>query len=85
MEKITISNIKELPKVVEALLNFAKGIKKFLLVAEMGTGKTTFVKSFCDYLDVSDETSSPTFSLVNEYHYKKGIIKHLDLYRLKKN
>jgi tRNA threonylcarbamoyladenosine biosynthesis protein TsaE len=84
MKKITINNITALGDVVAALIDFAQGRKKILLIAPMGAGKTTFVKAFCQYLGVVGDTSSPTFSLVNEYDYSKGIIRHLDLYRLKK-
>ncbi len=83
MDSIIISNQKDLKLVVEKLLAFAKGKRKFLLVAEMGTGKTTFVKTFCEYFQVKEKTSSPTFSLVNEYTFDNRIIRHLDLYRLK--
>lgn len=83
MDNIIISNQKDLNLVVEKLLAFANGKRKFLLVAEMGTGKTTFVKSFCEYFQVKEKTSSPTFSLVNEYTFDNGMIRHLDLYRLK--
>lgn len=83
MDSIIISNQKDLKLVVEKLLAFAKDKRKFLLVAEMGTGKTTFVKSFCEYFQVKEKTSSPTFSLVNEYTFDNGMIRHLDLYRLK--
>jgi tRNA threonylcarbamoyladenosine biosynthesis protein TsaE len=38
-------------------------------------------------MGVKNNTSSPTFSLVNEYEYEKdgqkALIRHLDLYRLK--
>jgi tRNA threonylcarbamoyladenosine biosynthesis protein TsaE len=81
---IRISSVTDLNKVVDTLLAFANGEQKFLLVAEMGSGKTTFVKAFCKFMGVEGETSSPTFSLVNEYQYEKGLIRHLDLYRLKK-
>jgi tRNA threonylcarbamoyladenosine biosynthesis protein TsaE len=83
VNSIIISNQKDLNIVVEKLLAFAKGKRKFLLVAEMGTGKTTFVKSFCEHFGVKEETASPTFSLVNEYTFAEGMIRHLDLYRLK--
>lgn len=81
---ITIQTIADLPKVVDFVLDFAQGHRKFLLVAEMGSGKTTFMATFCKNLGVGEETSSPTFSLVNEYEYAEGIIRHIDLYRLKK-
>lgn len=51
--------------------------------AEMGSGKTTFIKKICEQLQVVSDTSSPTFSLVNEYQTAAGeTIYHLDLYRL---
>lgn len=51
---------------------------------QMGAGKTTFIKSLCQFMEVEDEVSSPTFSLVNEYFSEKyGSIYHFDLYRLK--
>lgn len=81
---ITINSTTELPKAVDFVLDFAQDCQKFLLVAEMGSGKTTFVAAFCKHLGVNEETSSPTFSLVNEYDYADGIIRHIDLYRLKK-
>jgi tRNA threonylcarbamoyladenosine biosynthesis protein TsaE len=83
VDSIIISNQKDLNIVVEKLLAFANGKRKFLLVAEMGTGKTTFVKIFCEHFRVKEETASPTFSLVNEYTFSEGLIRHLDLYRLK--
>ncbi|MBX2906787.1 MAG: tRNA (adenosine(37)-N6)-threonylcarbamoyltransferase complex ATPase subunit type 1 TsaE [Taibaiella sp.] len=57
------------------------------LQGTMGAGKTTFVSAICREMGVSDAVSSPTFALVNEYHYSKngtaGKIFHIDLYRVK--
>jgi tRNA threonylcarbamoyladenosine biosynthesis protein TsaE len=55
-----------------------------LLKGTMGAGKTTLMKSLCKALGSSDDVSSPTFSLVNEYRCPNGKIFHFDLYRLKK-
>lgn len=52
----------------------------------MGAGKTTFIHHLCDFLQVEDKVSSPTFALINEYHFpvngKDGVIYHMDWYRL---
>lgn len=54
---------------------------------EMGAGKTTFVHALCNTLGVQDAVSSPTFALINEYHFLKDgadrIIYHMDWYRLR--
>jgi tRNA threonylcarbamoyladenosine biosynthesis protein TsaE len=55
-----------------------------LLHGTMGAGKTTIMKSLCKALGSSDDVSSPTFSLVNEYQCFHGKIFHFDLYRIKK-
>jgi tRNA threonylcarbamoyladenosine biosynthesis protein TsaE len=50
----------------------------------MGVGKTTFIKALAKELGVTDATSSPTFSLVNEYKTANGeLLYHFDVYRLK--
>lgn len=53
-----------------------------LFIGEVGAGKTTLIKEICSQLQVSDEVSSPTYSLVNEYESSRGPIYHMDLYRL---
>jgi tRNA threonylcarbamoyladenosine biosynthesis protein TsaE len=51
----------------------------------MGVGKTTLIKELCKILGVEDATSSPTFSLVNEYYASNNqIVYHFDFYRLNK-
>jgi tRNA threonylcarbamoyladenosine biosynthesis protein TsaE len=51
---------------------------------EMGAGKTTFIKLLCEKMGVEDVTSSPTFSIVNEYIKGDGdSLYHFDFYRIK--
>jgi tRNA threonylcarbamoyladenosine biosynthesis protein TsaE len=82
-----IPSVSELPEAVKWLLKEANGRKKIMLYGQMGAGKTTFTKAFCQYLGVKKVASSPTFSLVNEYAYAENgvekLIHHMDLYRLK--
>lgn len=58
--------------------------KIILFDGEMGVGKTTLIKMLCKILGVEEATSSPTFSLVNEYQTANNqIVYHFDFYRLK--
>jgi tRNA threonylcarbamoyladenosine biosynthesis protein TsaE len=58
--------------------------KVILFHGEMGVGKTTLIKQLCKKLGVSSATSSPTFSLVNEYEtIDNQVVYHFDFYRLK--
>ena len=50
---------------------------------EMGVGKTTLIKALAKKLGVNEVTSSPTFSLVNEYQTTNNqTVYHFDFYRL---
>ena len=79
--EITFS-LAEIDMAAESVL--AQNIKKTILFhGSMGAGKTTFIKSIARKLGVTDVTSSPTFSLVNEYETRDGqILYHFDLYRI---
>ena len=53
----------------------------FAFHAPMGTGKTTFIAALCKAKGVQAGTSSPTFSLINEYATATGEpIYHIDLF-----
>ena len=52
------------------------------LVGDMGVGKTTLTKSIIQSFGYSGEVTSPTYNLVQEYKVEKGIVYHMDLYRL---
>lgn len=83
MKSIFINSTAELKVVAQELLTFANGEKFFIFEGEMAAGKTTFIKAFCEALGVDDLVSSPTFSIVNEYESKAGLVYHFDFYRLK--
>ncbi|GAA5021545.1 hypothetical protein GCM10011506_02620 [Marivirga lumbricoides] len=75
--------LPHLSNVVADVFNFGKEYKIWLFEAEMGAGKTTFIKRLCEYLEVEDHISSPTFALVNEYNSPRtGNIYHFDFYRI---
>jgi tRNA threonylcarbamoyladenosine biosynthesis protein TsaE len=81
---ITINNLSELPSAAKHLLRAHTDKKIFAFNGQMAAGKTTFIKTICEVLGVTDTISSPTFSIVNEYHSEKGEkIYHFDFYRIK--
>ncbi len=78
-----IASVEDLGRVVPEVLQAGKGISVWLLSGQMGAGKTTFVRTLCNFLGTEDNVSSPTFPIVNEYLLNSGdTVYHFDLYRL---
>jgi len=78
-----IFSLEEIDKVAQKILS--ENPKKVILFnGNMGVGKTTLIKALSKNLGVNDTTSSPTFSLVNEYQITYNqYVYHFDVYRLK--
>lgn len=78
--EFTLDEIKTIAqKVLENLEH-----KIVVFNGQMGVGKTTFITALCQQIGVNSIMSSPTFSLVNEYHTTNHqTIYHFDVYRLK--
>jgi tRNA threonylcarbamoyladenosine biosynthesis protein TsaE len=75
-------SLQELPAIAKEIIKSAKH-KVLLFYGEMGVGKTTLIKEIVSQLGSSDTVSSPTFSLVNEYHTAIGEkVYHFDFYRI---
>ncbi len=52
-----------------------------LLIGDLGTGKTTFVRGLARGLGISSGVNSPSFALIQEYNGRIPLY-HIDLYRL---
>ncbi len=80
---IRVEDVDGLPEAARQILAGWAAKRVFLFFAEMGAGKTTLIKALCSELGVEESTSSPTFSIVNEYASNQGPVYHFDFYRLK--
>lgn len=62
------------------------GHRIFAFYGAMGAGKTTFIRAVCRTLGVTEEVTSPTFAIVNEYHSDTSDrhFFHFDFYRIQK-
>ena len=75
------------------MIGFGKNLAKTLsfpavieLVGDVGAGKTTITKGIAKGLHISEEITSPTFTLSKHYSFlksgKKHFLVHYDFYRL---
>lgn len=81
MIEIVSSSLEQTEQFAAKLAQFIQPPTVMALVGELGSGKTTFLKSFCKALGVTDEVISPTFVLEQIYQGKFPIY-HYDWYRL---
>lgn len=58
--------------------------KLVLLRGDLGAGKTTLVKGIAAAFEAASEedVTSPTFTLIHEYHGPRANLYHIDLYRI---
>ncbi|HKL94494.1 MAG TPA: tRNA (adenosine(37)-N6)-threonylcarbamoyltransferase complex ATPase subunit type 1 TsaE [Clostridia bacterium] len=58
------------------------GGEVILLNGELGAGKTTFTKGLARALGITEEVTSPTFTLLNVYESGRLPLYHMDMYRI---
>ena len=59
-----------------------KGGEVIELVSDLGGGKTTLTRGLAKGAGISEQVSSPSFTICNEYSGSKLKIYHFDFYRL---
>ena len=69
-------------KIAESVAKKSKPGDIFCLNGDLGNGKTFFVSAFAKALGISENISSPTFTILNEYHGEKTNLYHFDVYRI---
>ena len=82
MQSIICHSEEETKKFASNLATILENGDIIILKGELGAGKTKFVEGVLRNFGLEDEISSPTFTIVNEYHNEKADIMHFDLYRI---
>ena len=80
MEKIL--NFSEIDILAKKIANYASENTVIALIGDLGTGKTTFTKTFAKEFGVKENLKSPTFNYVLEYLTGRLPLYHFDVYRL---
>lgn len=52
------------------------------LCGDLGAGKTTFTQCLAKALGIKEPVTSPTFTLMNQYHSGRINLYHFDMYRI---
>jgi tRNA threonylcarbamoyladenosine biosynthesis protein TsaE len=84
-QTIVVPTLAELPIAAQALRAAIAeaGCSVVAFEGEMGAGKTTLIRALAATLGVTDDVSSPTFALVNEYRDgHQQPVYHFDFYRI---
>ena len=82
MSKKVKYSLSKIDEISQLIIDKIKTIKTIMLRGDLGSGKTTLVKSILKKMGINDSIISPTFSIVNEYEFAGNIIYHFDLYRI---
>ena len=64
-----IYSLNKIDEISQLIIDKIKTVKTIMLRGELGSGKTTLVKSVLKRMGVNDSVTSPTFSIVNEYDF----------------
>ncbi|MGL4425599.1 MAG: tRNA (adenosine(37)-N6)-threonylcarbamoyltransferase complex ATPase subunit type 1 TsaE [Cetobacterium sp.] len=77
-----ILKFEEIDILAKKLANYVSENTVVALIGDLGTGKTTFTKSFAKELGIKENLKSPTFNYVLEYLDGRLPLYHFDVYRL---
>lgn len=78
----TSTSAEETKRLAAALTPLVEPCDVILLNGDLGAGKTQFSQGFAAALGVEQPVTSPTFTILLEYHDGRMPLYHFDLYRL---
>ena len=78
-----MDSLDGLKKVAESVIESLDGRNVVAFCGTMGAGKTTLISAIMEHLGSTDNVTSPTFALVNQYSTDAGdAVYHFDFYRI---
>ena len=81
-DKIILKNEKDTQEFGLELAAKATPGMVIALTGDLGAGKTSLTKAIAKGLGVTDTITSPTFTIVKEYHSGRIPLYHFDVYRI---
>lgn len=78
LDNVDLQLIKALGR---SIAKYAMPQDIIICTGSLGAGKTTLIKEICSNLNVEEEVTSPSFTIINKYKAKYDIF-HIDFYRL---
>ncbi len=79
---LKLTNEAETTKLAELSAKLLKPGDLVFLYGELGAGKTFYTRHLCSFMGVTENVSSPSYVLLNQYKGEGFMVNHLDLYRL---
>ena len=80
-QEVISNSVDDTWAIAEALVKKLPARAVLALHGDLGAGKTCFVQGIALALGIRAPVTSPTFTIVNEYHGDRYLC-HIDLYRL---
>ena len=69
-----IFNLDDIENAAKEFVECSSAYKVFAFTGELGAGKTTFINAICKQLGVKETVTSPTYAIIQEYHFEKKVL-----------
>lgn len=80
--EIKLHSLADTKRLAACLAAFLKPGMVVCLSGDLGAGKTAFTQALADALGVQEPVTSPSFTIVHEYHSGRYPLYHMDVYRI---
>ncbi len=80
--KITVYNEQDTIELAQNIESEKFKNMVICLDGDLGSGKTVFTKGFAKSLEIKEDVTSPTFTIIKEYTSGELPLYHMDVYRL---